>query len=599
MIFILLKDIWTKFKLRSVLLVALSLISSILSSVSIFLLVPFLSSIQITQHVTGQNSKAGQFAETAYQYILDLTRLPDTLVTCVIIIILSAVLIQSFTVLYWFISSRTISEYIVVWRKDITDALVNAEWKYISARKAGHFINILTSETNRIDGVIQSIFELTTAYIYVIIFLSMALISSPALTASFILVFGLLFTVFRPIKRKSGQLGARWSKETEAFQTDAIEFMHGLKHIKATAASEESLVSLRQDYKALKITSASSVFVRTFSGSLQDVLSITALIATSAFGYAYFHIDATTIFIVILLLFRAMPYFATIQRYTQLLAYYLPGFVAAYNALHEAREHSDVHWNSNTNDDIQGPVNLSMKATSLSFDGELVLDKISLDFPAGNTIAIVGESGAGKSTIIDLILGLLKPSEGEINVNGAPLSQYSIEKWRKMIGFVSQDTFLLHSSVRENIAWSNPGCTEEQIIEAARKAHAHDFIAQMNEGYDTIIGDRGLRLSGGQRQRLGLARALLGKKEILLLDEPTSALDSHSEEFVMRTIEARNNKATKIIVAHRLSTIQNADLIYVLHNGKVIETGTLNTLLEKKGRFWGMWSQQELTKKHD
>ncbi|MFH1913140.1 MAG: ABC transporter ATP-binding protein [Pseudomonadota bacterium] len=562
---------------------------------SIFLLIPFFSKIEVTQDMSGQSSFASSTATAIYDFIIEKAHIPDTLLSCVLIVILSTAIVQSLSIAYWYLSSRMISKYIVMWRKDITDALVKAEWKFFTKKKSGYFINTLTSETNRIDGVIQSLFELTTSFIYVLIFLVMSFASSPLITLSFMAAFGLMYLLSLPIKRKSEELGRSWSKHTEAFQSDAIDFLLGIKHIKATASHESATISLYNTFDNIRQVSSSSVFTKSLSRSLQDILSITALIVTCAAGYTFFNVDAASIFIVSILLFRTLPYLGTIQQYIQHLAFYIPGFAAAYELLYEARANQD-DIASGPMEHVARPVGLSIHNLSVSLQNTPVLKGVSLEIPPGFTVALVGESGAGKSTLVDTILGLLRPDKGEILVNDHALGTYSMSAWRKTIGFVSQDTFLFHATVRENIAWSNPGCSDEQIREAARKAHAHSFIEQMERGYDTVVGDRGIRLSGGQRQRLGLARALLGEKGLLLLDEPTSALDSESEDMVMNALTTAANQPTKIIVAHRLSTIRNADIIFVLHQGSIVESGSPFELINRKGAFWNMWTQQHVSR---
>ena len=219
-----------------------------------------------------------------------------------------------------------------------------------------------------------------------------------------------------------------------------------------------------------------------------------------------------------------------------------------------------------------------------------VLRGISLTIPKGKITAIVGPSGAGKSTLIDLLVRLFEPNEGEILADGVPLRDINLKSWLDRIGFVSQDTYIFHGTIRENIAFSKPGATDEEIHEAARLANAEDFIRELPRGYGTVVGDRGLKLSGGQRQRIAIARAMVRNPEILILDEATSALDQESELLVQTAIEEISRDRTVIVVAHRLSTVKSASQIVVMDGGLIGEVGTHESLMAKRGRYYQLYA---------
>ena len=221
-------------------------------------------------------------------------------------------------------------------------------------------------------------------------------------------------------------------------------------------------------------------------------------------------------------------------------------------------------------------------------DGDPVLRDVDLNIAVGSVVALVGRSGAGKTSIIDLTIGLLNPTEGTVLVDGIPLQNINLKDWRSRLSYVSQDTILFHDSVYQNIAWGRDGIWQEDVYEAARMAEAHDFIQQLPEGYETVIGDRGTRLSGGQRQRLALARALVRKPDLLILDEATSELDTRSEAAIQSHLETLRGSTTTLVAAHRLSTILSADQICVFENGRLEESGTADELMAMRGIFWEM-----------
>ncbi len=221
-----------------------------------------------------------------------------------------------------------------------------------------------------------------------------------------------------------------------------------------------------------------------------------------------------------------------------------------------------------------------------------VLRDVSFTAPAGTTTALVGSSGSGKSTLISLVMAFARPQQGRIVVDGHDLSTLKLHDYRRQLGVVLQDNFLFDGTVRENIAFTRPGATDDEVVQVARIANVDEFVSRFADGYNTIVGERGVKLSGGQRQRVAIARAILADPRILILDEATSSLDSESESLIQEGLQRLRSGRTTFVIAHRLSTITSADQILVLEHGQIVERGTHDELLQLNGRYRDLYDRQ-------
>jgi ATP-binding cassette subfamily B protein len=236
---------------------------------------------------------------------------------------------------------------------------------------------------------------------------------------------------------------------------------------------------------------------------------------------------------------------------------------------------------------------IRFEQVQFGYDGKRqILHDVSFDIPAGKTVAVVGASGAGKSTLSRLLFRFYDVGAGRITLNGVDIRELTQASLRAHIGIVPQDTVLFNDSIYYNIAYGRPDACREQVIEAARAAHIHDFVSQLPDGYDTVVGERGLKLSGGEKQRVAIARTLLKNPPILIFDEATSALDSHTEKAIQAELAEIAAQRTTLIIAHRLSTVVDAHQIVVMEGGRIIEQGSFRDLLDRQGRFAQMWQLQ-------
>ncbi|HEY3321491.1 MAG TPA: ABC transporter ATP-binding protein [Planctomycetota bacterium] len=374
------------------------------------------------------------------------------------------------------------------------------------------------------------------------------------------------------------------------------QFVHRV--MEALAGQRVIRVHSREDHECVQFAGASHGLCRLFMrldllGStvapLSEVLSATLLAAV----ILALHDNSTipTLITFVFMLYRLQPRARAIDSG----CIYLRSLIGSMERIHELLRRDDKAC-INSGDIPFAALKSQVLFNDVSFryhEGDpLALRHVSFSLPQGKTTAIVGPSGAGKSTVLNLLCRFYDPQAGRILVDGEPLSELSLTSWRRRLAVVSQDTYLFHSTVRENIAYGRLDARPEQIVAAAQKANAHDFILRLPQGYDTLVGDRGVRLSGGQRQRIALARALIRDPEILILDEATNALDSIAEHLIHEALLAVGRDRTVLIVAHRLSTIRHADHIIVLEDGCVRETGDFEELVQSAGLFARLYQLQ-------
>jgi ATP-binding cassette subfamily C protein len=307
--------------------------------------------------------------------------------------------------------------------------------------------------------------------------------------------------------------------------------------------------------------------------------SAAVLAAVVYVSHAWLAVPAAALFLLLFLFARLMPRVMGIPERLQTIATLLPALAAVCELdarCHEAAEPTASHAR-----DLSLTRDVKFDDVTLAYHGAAgvpAVDGVNLTILAGRTTAIVGASGAGKTTLADLLMGLLTPARGRVLVDGQPLGPHHLKGWRAQIGYVPQDTFLFHDTVRANLLWAWPEATDEDLRRALRMAAAASFVEALPEGLDTVIGDRGSRLSGGERQRLSLARALLRDPKLLILDEATSSLDFENERQIQKAIAQLHHRVTIVVITHRLSTIRGADMIYVMDRGRIAESGTWEEL---------------------
>lgn len=478
-------------------------------------------------------------------------------------------------------------------RRRVFRQIMAFSYPQASSYKAGDLasyneqVNYLGLAIDRLNTILSQTM-LIAAYIFVLLWLSWQM------TVAAVLVLLLLSLAMRRITQRIRSVSRKFRQYSVKLNERTVEFVYGFRLVRTFAREQYAIDKIDASIdKGIKAKRWGLLWQATLS-PLIDSASVLGIAVFLIGGY-YFLSDsqaalarlATYLFT----MYRLLPRVSIINKNWGQFNGNWP-FV---ERLAEFLRRDDKQYQTRGSVPFTGlKTGIEFNQVSLHYyeDERWAVQNLCLTVPRGGMVALVGESGAGKTTITSLLLRLYDPTTGSILVDGTPLADLDLDQWLEKVGVVGQDTFVFNASIRDNIAFGRLQATEEEIITAAKAAHAHEFILDMALGYDTVIGDQGHRLSGGQRQRLAIARAILRQPDILILDEATSDLDSRSERLIQEAIEALRSQRTVIAIAHRLSTITMADEILVLQKGQVVEQGNHMQLLAKQGQYATMWQIQ-------
>jgi ATP-binding cassette, subfamily B, bacterial MsbA len=498
---------------------------------------------------------------------------------------------------YWsVIVSNYHTKYLVSrMRLDGFEMLLNVDYDYYAKNKVGDITNQINREIEITASLIRNGIKIMILAITIMTFIYFLLIISWQLTIiSTILLASIAFGNQSYIKL-SRQYGRILSEQSRLYSRKSFEIITGIRLIKLTANEDEEYNKIKYYIEEREKIQLKSMSINSLIAPINEISGVVLILALIAICRYFFTPSirdyAPTLLTYLVILFRLLPFIGQLNTARTQFANHYPSAEIVVDFLNRQNKPFLK----------SGHLEFSGLKTEIKFEKvsftypahkNLILDEIELVIPQGKTVALVGTSGAGKSTIADLVPRFYDPIQGRITVDGIDLREYNVQSFRRAMGVVSQETFLFNNSVRYNIIYGLKDKTEADLINAIKQANAYDFIQNLPQGLDTEIGERGIMLSGGQRQRIAIARALLRNPQILILDEATSALDTVSERLVQEALEKLCHDRTTLVIAHRLSTIQKADLIVVLEKGKVLEVGNHQELLAKGGVYSNLYYMQ-------
>ena len=570
------------FRLKNTsLALALMIFISLTEGIGILLLVPLLQLVGLDVQQGALGQIAG-YIFLFFSYVGIKPTLGIVLVIYVIIISANAFLYKLQTLK----SSEIQYEFAAHLRKRLFNAVTRSNWLFFKQKRSSDFAHALTYEIERIGVGTNQFLSLIASVFVLAVYLIFALELSGLITGLIFLVGIVLLLSLKKRTSSAQKSGEALSDTSKNMYSSAIQHLDGMKTIKSFNMEEKNIETFQNvaDSVAGKYIDAVNSYADV--KFLFDVGSVIILSIIVFILISFMNIPIAELLILLFLFVRMIPRFSIIQRSYQYFINMIPAFTTIMDLEKECEEASEPKLKTG---EVELHGEIKFENISFSYDNSeksFGLQNLNLTVKAGQTTAVVGLSGAGKSTIADMVMGLITPENGRILIDGDVLSEDNFSSWRGQIGYVAQDTFLFNDTIRNNLLLANQGASEEEISTALKLASADEFVLNLSEGIDTLIGDRGVLLSGGERQRLALARALLREPSLLILDEATSNLDSKNEKKIMNSIEKLHGNVTIVVIAHRLSTIRRADAIYLIEKGKLIESGTWDGLLEKEnGHF--------------
>jgi subfamily B ATP-binding cassette protein MsbA len=566
--------------------IVFSFFAAMLEAIGLSFLLPI---IELAREGETDGSTSG--ALEAFTTVYETLNIPFTLefVIVGVAVVMTVRYTSSFLVSWARVSLR--EQYVQFLQTESFEHALDAEISYFDKQGSDDILNAIVTQANRAGQVINHMIRIIEQGLLTLMYLSISLYLAPILTiAAGVLLAGISF-LLRNVLESGYSVGDRVAEANEGIQETAQAGMQGIRDVKLFRMVDE----LREDFsESLSQAVHSTVTLSRNQAALDNFYQLITAVTIFVLIYAAVRISELSfagLGLFLFTMFRLAPRVSSLNNLVYQLEGTLPHLVRTQQFIDELAERSEPKSGSEAVPDPVGTV--TFDDISFTYDtGEQIFDGISLSFDTNEFIGFVGPSGAGKSTIVSLLTRLYEPDDGEIRANDVPIDQFDLDEWRSRVSVVRQQPFIFNESLRRNVTIGNRDATDAEVQRVCEIAQVTEFLSDLPSGYETVLGDDGVRLSGGQKQRIALARALLKDADLLILDEATSDLDSNIEEDVHQAIEAMDRDYAMLVIAHRLSTVVNADRIYTIEDGRITESGRHGELLEKRGTYADLYDAQ-------
>ena len=451
-------------------------------------------------------------------------------------------------------------------RLKVLRALMDARWQHFVDQRAGHLASAVGGEPSRAASAYLAACRILVGGVQVAIYTALSFVISWQVTIAALAVGGLSIVLLNRFVHISGRAGHDQTRIQRVFMTRLLEGLNGMKPLKAMACEGRLTPLIEADVRSLNKAQQTTILSKECLSQFQEPIRTLALAIGLFFLLQVWDKPLESLFVLALLFSRTVQRIGNLQSYYQVVVRDQPAFLFLRSTIRRAENAREVNVSGQRphfNDEI------TLRSVHFSYGRKQVLRGASLTIPAGQFVAIIGPSGVGKTTVADLVIGLIRPQAGEVWIDDLPMSEIDTKKWRGMIGYVPQDTFLFHDTILMNVTLGDDGLNREQVETALRRADAWEFVDALPRGLDTVVGEKGARLSGGQRQRIAIARALVRDPALLVLDEATTALDPVTEAEICATLRHLAGKVTILAISHQPALKAVANIVYCLQNGTV------------------------------
>jgi ATP-binding cassette, subfamily C, bacterial len=537
-----------------VMLIAL-LLAGVVEGISLTALLPMLNLAVGGGAAGASGSGMGKAVSSALRFV----GLAPTLAS-LLMIVAAGVFLKSALVL---VADRkvgyTVAHVATDLRLALLRALLGTRWEYYLSQPMGSLANSAATEVMRASQAYLHGSLAITYLVQAVVYAAVALLVSWRVSAVSFAAGCLLLIVLDRLVRTTKKAGRRETHLLQSLLARLTDSLQSVKPLKAMGREQLAEVLLETDAVKLNHALRKQVYSKAVLKSLQEPMLMLMIIAGLYATLILWKYELPTVMVLIFLMARLLKELGKVQRSQQDMAACESAFWSLQQKIDEAERQKEVHPGCRK---VVLENSLRFDRVSFSYGALPVLKGVSLEIPAGSFTAVIGASGAGKTTLVDLVSGLLRPQDGEVLVDDVPMVEMDVRHWRRQIGYVPQDTVLLHDSILANVTLGDPALSDSDAEEALRAAGAWDFVAGMEEGLRTVVGERGSKLSGGERQRIAIARALAHRPTLLILDEATSALDLQSEKAICRTLAGLRGRITMLAISHRAALVEAADRIY-------------------------------------